>query len=530
MAIIRLNRQAAHSGQLPRICVCCGAPAEQFVRHEFKFEPTWLILLLTAFPKLWMFLSYDTFHLNLPVCSSHTTRFKWPMYAGLVTAGLLFLMFLPIIALIAIGQTNTLPILIPVALLVVLGYVVARFALLFTGPRVVRYSAGALDLTGVSEAFVQHASGRGGEIQDQQYLAQQAYTGNYGLDQAAYQNAYRAPSGSPRKTLLIVASAVGIPVLVVGVVALAALGVRSRMHKRPGQFPSSIAQAKASDFKVGEAVYVQAGAWHRATVVEATESVIKVRYTDELGQERTMHHLPSFVHRQLPPGAELAKPRPALASSPPGSNGPHAAPKPHETKAFPPDAVPAKSSATTPESAPESSLPSSTSGLPEIPTASSEDGFQPGDTAYFERFGKWYQARIVQKIGGLYRLTYYDPDFQRELTSARPAKELMRNLPSGVAVISGSGQADGATAGAPGGRAAPPTGAKDNPPGFAADESNILKGVKIFAWWGSKWWDGEAVSTRKGEVLVHYDGWDSNSDEWLPLNRIRLKSSKGVPP
>ena len=49
--------------------------------------------------------------------------------------------------------------------------------------------------------------------------------------------------------------------------------------------------------------------------------------------------------------------------------------------------------------------------------------------------------------------------------------------------------------------------------------------MKIFAWWGSKWWDGEVVSSRKGEVLVHYDGWSSNSDEWLPVDRIRLRAS-----
>ena len=249
MATIRLHRQAAHSGQLPRVCICCGAPAEQFVRHEFRFEPTWLILLLTAFPKLWMFLSYDTFNLNLPVCSSHTTRFKWPMYAGLATVGLLFLMLIPIFTLIAVGQTNTLPILTPLALLVILGYVIARWTLLFCGPRVVQYSAGALDMAGVSDAFAQHASGRGGNLQDQQYLAQQAYSGNYGLDQVAYQNAYRAPAGSSRRTLLVVAAAVGIPLLVVSVVALAALGVRSKIHNRLGQLPSSTSRQTATRFQ-----------------------------------------------------------------------------------------------------------------------------------------------------------------------------------------------------------------------------------------------------------------------------------------
>jgi hypothetical protein len=515
MATIRLNRQAAHSGQLPRVCICCGAPAEQFVRHEFRFEPTWLILLLTAFPKLWMFLSYDTFNLNLPVCSSHTTRFKWPMYAGLATAGLLFLMLIPIFALIAAGQTNTLPILIPLALLVILGYVIARWALLFGGPRVVQYSAGALDMAGVSDAFAQHASGRGGNLQDQQYLAQQAYTGNYGLDQAAYQNAYRAPAGSSRKTMITVAIAVGVPLLVVGVVALAALGVRSKLRNRMRQSPSSTWRQQASDFKVGDTVYVEFGGWHRATVVEVPHDLLKIKYTDDWGYERIEHHSPVFVHRQLPPGAELAKPRQsgvARSSSPPR------------------EAITATPSATSgSKPPPELSLPKNSSGLAEVPIASGAVEFQPGDTAYFELFGEWYQTKIVRKFGRAYEVTYYDPDFKQEMTSTRFVDELKRNPPAGVAVISGPGSTAGAKPGTPVGRNTAGTGSKENPPGFAADELNVKKGVKIFAWWGSKWWDGEAVSTRKGEVLVHYDGWGSNFDEWLPLDRIRLKSSKGAP-
>ena len=126
MATIRINRQAAHSGQLPQVCICCGTPTQQFVRHEFRFEPTWLILLLTVFPKLWMFLSYETFNLNLPVCSSHTTRFKWPSIAGLVTAGVLFLLLIPIIALSVTGNADKLLIVIPIFLLVIVAYVAAR--------------------------------------------------------------------------------------------------------------------------------------------------------------------------------------------------------------------------------------------------------------------------------------------------------------------------------------------------------------------------------------------------------------------
>ena len=223
MATIRINRQAAHSGQLPQVCICCGTPTQQFVRHEFRFEPTWLILLLTVFPKLWMFLSYETFNLNLPVCSSHTTRFKWPSIAGLVTAGVLFLLLIPIIALSVTGNADKLLIVIPIFLLVIVAYVVTRFTLLFSGPRVVQYSSGTLELAGVSEEFARHVSGHGGFQQAPQYPPQQVYTGNYGLTQAAYQNTYRPAAGPSNRTLWIVLAAVFGPLALLGLLAFGVL-------------------------------------------------------------------------------------------------------------------------------------------------------------------------------------------------------------------------------------------------------------------------------------------------------------------
>jgi hypothetical protein len=229
MAKIRLNRQAAHSGQLPRVCICCGEPAQQLVQHTFRFEPTWLILLLTLFPKMWVFFSYDTFHLSLPVCSSHTTRFKWPTYAGLATAGLLVLMLVPTFGLYATGNHDKTIIMVPVVLLVIVAYVISRFVLLFGGPRVVRYSPGALELEGVSDAFAQHAGGRG-----PQYPQQPGYGGSYGVTYGAYpQGAYQGGGGSG-KTLLIVSLAVGIPVMLIGVVGILAMlfGTSQRMQNQ----------------------------------------------------------------------------------------------------------------------------------------------------------------------------------------------------------------------------------------------------------------------------------------------------------
>ena len=440
MATIRVNRQAAHAGQLPQVCICCGTPAQQFVRHEFRFEPTWLILLLTAFPKMWIFFSYDTFQLNLPVCSSHTTRFKWPSYVGLATAGLLFLMFVPIIAMYATGNQDKMIVMIPVCLLIVAGYVISRFVLLFGGPRVVQYSAGTLEIAGVSEGFAQHVSGRGSFQQAQLYPPQQVYTGNYGVDQAAYQNAYHAPGGSSTRTLLIVAAAVGIPLLLIGMVVVAAVGVHSMRRSRLANFSANSPRPQASDFKIGDTVYLQSGfEWYRATVVEQRNSVLTVTYVDNFGRESRSTYFPEMLYRELPRGAELAKIRQLPSASPTSRNLASSPVLPRSTSP-PPESIAAKPSTASPTGpTPEPSLPASPPASTQIPSAASTGEFLPDDTAYFELFGKWYQAKILRNIKGVCELTYFDPDIKREVKTIRPASQLKRNPPPGANVIASSG-------------------------------------------------------------------------------------------
>jgi hypothetical protein len=38
-----------------------------------------------------------------------------------------------------------------------------------------------------------------------------------------------------------------------------------------------------------------------------------------------------------------------------------------------------------------------------------------------------------------------------------------------------------------------------------------------------KWLEAQVVEVGEGEVLVHYDGWHSRWDEWIPVDSYRLK-------
>jgi hypothetical protein len=46
-------------------------------------------------------------------------------------------------------------------------------------------------------------------------------------------------------------------------------------------------------------------------------------------------------------------------------------------------------------------------------------------------------------------------------------------------------------------------------------------GAKIEVEWGGSWWAAEVLRVNGGLTLIHYTGWDSSWDEWVPAARIR---------
>src|SRR4051812_25286496 len=46
MASIRLSRYEAEEGDLPEVCMCCGAPATERKRRRFVSHPLWVYVLM----------------------------------------------------------------------------------------------------------------------------------------------------------------------------------------------------------------------------------------------------------------------------------------------------------------------------------------------------------------------------------------------------------------------------------------------------------------------------------------------------
>ena len=48
--------------------------------------------------------------------------------------------------------------------------------------------------------------------------------------------------------------------------------------------------------------------------------------------------------------------------------------------------------------------------------------------------------------------------------------------------------------------------------------------------WGGSWWPAEVLQVRGGSTLIHYTGWASSWDEWVPAGRIRPAGTASAPP
>jgi len=48
--------------------------------------------------------------------------------------------------------------------------------------------------------------------------------------------------------------------------------------------------------------------------------------------------------------------------------------------------------------------------------------------------------------------------------------------------------------------------------------------------WGSSWYPAEVLQVNGGLTRIHYTGWSSSSDEWVPPGRIRSAAAATAPP
>src|SRR5581483_2652600 len=101
MASVRLSSREATRGELPRVCMRCGARARVEVERGFTWHPQWvyLLLLLGILPCVIVALILTKRRtVQVPLCEAHQGYWSWrAWFTGL---GLLFLVLLGVAGLV----------------------------------------------------------------------------------------------------------------------------------------------------------------------------------------------------------------------------------------------------------------------------------------------------------------------------------------------------------------------------------------------------------------------------------------------
>ena len=97
MAVIRLDRFEAEEGDLPAVCMKCGAPAVLEKLKQFSWNPPWVILLILIGLLPYVIVALvltKRMRVRVPLCNEHKNHFAWRAwfiyggFAGLFLLGI----------------------------------------------------------------------------------------------------------------------------------------------------------------------------------------------------------------------------------------------------------------------------------------------------------------------------------------------------------------------------------------------------------------------------------------------------------
>ena len=157
MARVTLNRVAAHQGELPPVCIRCGADATDYRTKMFSLSPFGLPLIvlpfLIIFPgRIWV---------RAPFCPTHKNYWRWRL--GAILAGLLVVVLLSCVGFpmmidnasdhSALGRLGAF--LCLGSFVGLLAWAVFSVVLQWTGIRIAGRGSYTITLAGVSEAFAE---------------------------------------------------------------------------------------------------------------------------------------------------------------------------------------------------------------------------------------------------------------------------------------------------------------------------------------------------------------------------------------
>jgi len=344
VAQVTVQRYAAELGRLPPTCICCGQPAQQMIRHKFYYDPLWLIILgpvLGIFRYIW---SSQSLLILAPVCHRHGWRLGLPTYVGYGFAASL-LILAPL--LIATSQVPALQSAAGFIWLAVFLYVLGMLALLLAvriaTPRLVDFDTGSVTFGSVSLGFKAAITGQAlpGQGLRSVGLPGQAMPSQPG----AYAPGLQSPATNNGPLIALVGVGGGLAVLaLLGLVAVGAYYVNR--SGRDAEFRRLQADAQAAADKAradAEANHQRIMAEHQANLRRAASAPARPVTPPSLPTITSSSTLPTSTQPTSTQSTSTAPTSTAPTSTAPTSTAPAkpapASPPPSTTSTSPPAAA-----------------------------------------------------------------------------------------------------------------------------------------------------------------------------------------------
>jgi len=469
VAQVTVQRYAAELGRLPPTCICCGQPAQQMVRHKFYYDPLWLIVFGPVMGWLRYIWATQNLVMFAPVCSRHGWRLGLPTYTGYAFAFSL-LIIAPL--MIAASQMQSLRGAIGWIWLAVFLYTLGMLALMLIArlitPRLVDFDTGSVTFGSVSLGFKAAITGQALPGQGLRSLGQTNPT----LPGQPGANPTHLTSPATNNGPLIALLGVGGGFLVLVVLGFVVLGaVYFNRARREAAFRRQQADAKAFH----DQARADAEARHQQNMAD-----LQANRRRAMGGAPTFNSIPSS-----PAPTNTATTLPTSTSTPP--------PKP--IAPAPPAPPPTTSTVSSAPSVASPSIPDSDPfGIGQQigpPSNISAGGIPPRPRADLE-------AKADLPIRGRFDKPDPDvgPDGQVEV-KYRPER---RDSPY------------------------PPTSKS------LTRITELRVGMEI--WVQDKWrtwYRGQVLGIDGLRALVHTHGWDSVTDELVPIPRIRVAANAEQP-
>jgi hypothetical protein len=175
--------------------------------------------------------------------------------------------------------------------------------------------------------------------------------------------------------------------------------------------------------------------------------------------------------------------------------------------------------------------------------------FPPGTPVAVEWHGSWWNAHVLEEVaaGAAWKIRYdgYSSRWDEIVGPERiaPRSPALAGRSAGVRgaalailalvlVLMGAGvvgffllalRPSDFSSGAPIAPVPASISASGPAPGLEIEGGLPPAGTPLWILWGTSWYAGSVVAVGEGQLLVHYEGWSSTSDEWVPRERVRWR-------